>query len=317
MRALITGITGQDGAYLAEFLLSKGYTVFGMKRRSSTSNLWRLDYLNLTDKINFIEGDMTDTSSLQNALDISGASEVYNLAAQSFVKSSFDTPLMTFDVNATGAIRLLDAIRLTDKSIRFYQASTSEMFGLVNVESQDEETPFHPRSPYAVSKVAAHHACINYREAYGMHISSGILFNHESPLRGEEFVTQKVALGVKSILNGKQKNLRLGNLSAKRDWGHAKDYVRAMWLMLQNEPGEYVISTGRTHSVKEFVSRAFESVGLNWKKYVVIDEKYMRPSDVPVLCGNPSKAKRELGWEARYSFEDLIDEMVHKRKKVA
>jgi GDPmannose 4,6-dehydratase len=230
------------------------------------------------------------------------------------VKTSFDTPVSTFEVNAMGAIHLLEAVRSIDDSIRYYQASTSEMFGLVNVDAQDESTPFHPRSPYGVAKAAAHYATINYREAYGLHASCGILFNHESPLRGDEFVTKKIADGVKGILAGTQDNLLLGNLEARRDWGHAKDYVEAMWLMLQQEtPDDYVIATGESHSVREFVACAFESVGLRYSDYVEFDSRYLRPSDVPLLCGNPAKAKRVLGWEPKYNFSSLIDEMVLER----
>lgn len=317
MRALITGISGQDGAYLAKFLLGKGYDVFGLKRRLSTPNLWRLDVLGITDKVTLIDGDMVDMSSLHGALDKSQPDEIYNLAAQSFVPTSFESPISTFDVNAKGVLNLLESIRLSGRNIKFYQASTSEMFGLVNVESQDESTPFHPRSPYGVSKVAAHYATINYREAYGMHACCGILFNHESPLRGEEFVTRKVTEAVKRIKQGKQDKLLLGNLDAKRDWGHAEDYVKAMWLMLQNAPDEYVIATGKTYSVREFVSRSFDTVGLDYHDYVIKDERYMRPSDVPLLCGNPQKAIDKLGWKPEYSFESLIAEMVLGKVRMA
>ena len=311
MRALITGITGQDGAYLAELLIKKGYEVYGLKRRLSTPNLWRLDALNITNKVNLIDGDMTDMASLNKAMSIACPDEVYNLAAQSFVPSSFDCPSTTFDVNAKGVINLLELLRYS--RIKFYQASTSEMFGLVNVESQDENTPFHPRSPYGVAKVAAHYATINYREAYDLHACCGILFNHESPLRGEEFVTKKITNGIQDILDGKTETLALGNLDAKRDWGHARDYVEAMYLMLQNDPDDYVIATGETHSVREFVETAFKKAGLNSKNHIVIDQKYMRPSDVPLLCGNPTKAKEQLGWEPKYNFDSLINEMVLNR----
>jgi GDPmannose 4,6-dehydratase len=311
MRALISGITGQDGAYLADFLLRKGYLVYGLKRRSSTDSTERLRALGIEDRVIIIDGDMTDPGSLRDALLKSCPQEVYNLAAQTFVKTSFDTPVSTFEVNAMGAIHLLEAVRSHDDEIRYYQASTSEMFGLVNVDSQDESTPFHPRSPYGVAKCAAHHATVNYREAYGMHASCGILFNHESPLRGNEFVTKKIADGVKGILAGTQDKLILGNLEACRDWGHAKDYVKAMWLMLQQEtPDDYVIATGKTHSVREFVTCAFEAVGLRYRDYVEFDSRYLRPSDVPLLCGNPEKAQRILGWNPEYNFNSLIDEMV-------
>ena len=311
MRALITGITGQDGAYLAKFLLNKGYAVFGMARRSSTDSQARLRALGIEDAITLLSGDMTDAGSLIAAVCESKPDEVYNLAAQSFVKESFATPVATFEVNAMGAVSLMGAVMTHAPNARYYQASTSEMFGLVNVDSQDESTPFHPRSPYGVAKCAAHHATVNYREAYGLHASCGILFNHESPLRGNEFVTKKVADGVKGILAGTQNELMLGNLDASRDWGHAKDYVKAMWLMLQQDnPDDYVIATGETHSVREFVACAFESAGLKYQDYVRLDKRFLRPSDVPLLCGNPEKAKRVLGWERTYTFHGLIDEMV-------
>jgi len=310
MRALITGITGQDGAYLAELLLGMDYEVFGLKRRLSTPNLWRLDALGITESVKIIDGDMTDMASLSRALSISLPDEVYNLAAQSFVPSSFDSPNTTFDINAKGVINLLELLRFSN--IKFYQASTSEMFGLVNVESQDENTPFHPRSPYGVSKAAAHYATINYREAYGLQASCGILFNHESPLRGEEFVTKKITNGIQDILDGKTETLALGNLEAKRDWGHARDYVEAMWLMLQKDPNDYVVATGESHSVKEFVNLAFAKAGLNPEKHVIVDKKYLRPSDVPILCGSPRKIK-ELGWSPKYNFEGMIEEMVSQR----
>jgi len=310
MRALITGISGQDGAYLAEFLLGMGYEVYGLKRRTSTPNLWRLQNLGILDRVNIIDGDLTDMPSLRRALEISNPDEVYNLAAQSFVHASFDAPVNTFDVNAKGVIHLLEAIRLHAKSIRFYQASTSEMFGMVDAELQHENTRFYPRSPYAVAKVAAHYATINYRESYGLHTSCGILFNHESPLRGEEFVTQKVCKAVKNIVLGKQDKLLLGNMQAKRDWGHAKDYVKAMWLMLQSDPDEYVVATGETHSVREFVEKAFAFHNLDYREYVEHDEKMMRPIDVPLLRGSPLKIKRRLGWEPTYTLDEMIKEMV-------
>lgn len=309
MKALISGITGQDGAYLAELLLSKGYAVYGIKRRTSTPNLWRLDALGLRDRITLINGDMTDMSSLQYALDMCEPDEVYNLAAQSFVHASFDTPTTTFDVNAKGVINLLEAIRLTGWDIKFYQASTSEMFGGMQPESQNENTPFNPRSPYAVAKVAAHYATINYREAYGLSTSCGILFNHESPLRGEEFVTQKIALAVKKIRAGKQDKLYLGNLNAKRDWGHAKDYVKAMMLINQRG-GEYVVATGKTYSVREFVEKAFSVYGMDYEDHVEVANKFLRPLDVPVLCGDPTKIKEELLWEPTYTLDGMIEEMV-------
>lgn len=314
VRALISGISGQDGAYLAELLLSKGYEVYGLKRRSSTDSLERLRALRIDDKVKVLYGDMTDQSSLREAVRVSRPDEVYNLAAQTFVMSSFDTPVSTFEVNALGVIHLLDILKGTDT--RFYQASTSEMFGGMHPESQSETTPFNPRSPYAVAKAAAHYATINYRQAYGLHASCGILFNHESPLRGEEFVTKKIADAVRRINHGTQHKLVLGNLDAYRDWGHARDYVYAMWLMLQQDkPDDYVIATGKTHSVREFAQRCFESVGLYYRDFVEIDDKLFRPSEVPVLCGDPRKAKEVLGWEATTTFQQLIDEMVFDRLK--
>ena len=318
MRALITGCTGQDGAYLARFLVNEGYEVFGMARRSSTDSQSRLRALGVEGAITLLSGDMTDAGSLMAAVLESKPDEVYNLAAQSFVKESFATPVATFEVNAMGAVNLMGAVMTHAPNARYYQASTSEMFGLVNVDSQDEATPFHPRSPYGVAKCAAHHATVNYREAYGLHASCGIMFNHESLLRGDEFVTKKVTDGVKGVLAGTQNELMLGNLEACRDWGHAKDYVKAMWLMLQQDtPDDYVIATGETHSVREFVDCAFKSAGLKYQDYVTFDKRFLRPSDVPLLCGNPEKAKRVLGWERTYTFQGLIDEMVLGRLRSA
>jgi len=310
-RALLTGISGQDGAYLADLLLSKGYEVFGLKRRLSTTNLWRLESLGIEDKVTLIEGDMTDMSSLQNAVDKSEPDEIYNLAAQSFVPASFEAPILTFDINAKGVINLLEAVRLSRKEIKFYQASTSEMFGGMQPESQSEKTAFNPRSPYAVSKAAAHYATINYREAYGLHASCGILFNHESPLRGDEFVTKKITNAVRRMQHGYMDKLVLGNIDACRDWGHARDYVYAMWLMLQQEsPDDYVIATGETHSVREFAKLAFEAIDLRYEDHVSFDEKFLRPSEVPVLRGDPQKAKDVLGWTASVTFQQLIDDMI-------
>jgi len=313
MKALITGITGQDGAYLAQFLLDKGYEVCGLKRRLSTLNLWRLDALGITDNVHLIDGDMNDMSSLEKAIEISNPDEVYNLAAQSFVKSSFDTPASTFDVNAKGVIHLLEIIKGSDT--RLYQASTSEMFGNVT-GMQDENTPFSPRSPYAVAKVAAHHSVKLYRDAYGVKASCGILFNHESPLRGEEFVTQKIVMAVLDIHERKKDKLYLGNLDASRDWGHAKDYVEAMWLMLQNEPDDFVVATGRTHTVREFVDHAFRIKGMDYRDHVEIDPKFFRPLEVGHLCGDPSKIAA-LGWRPRTAFISLIHNMLLNNVRLA
>ncbi|MGG4000401.1 GDP-mannose 4,6-dehydratase [Anoxybacillus kestanbolensis] len=310
-KALITGITGQDGAYLANLLLEKGYKVYGLLARRSTNTLWRLDYLGIIKDVELIEGDMTDLSSLIRAIKISQPKEVYNLAAQSFVGTSWDQPLLTAQVTGLGVANILEAIRLTDPSIRFYQASTSEMFGLIQEEKQSETTPFYPRSPYGVAKLYGHWLTVNYRESFNMHASSGILFNHESPLRGIEFVTRKVTDGVARIKLGVEKELRLGNIDAKRDWGFAGDYVEAMWLMLQQEtPDDYVIATGRTTTVRDMCKIAFEYVGLNYEDYVVIDPKFYRPAEVDVLLGNPTKAMQKLGWKPKTTLEELITMMV-------
>lgn len=310
-RAFITGITGQDGAYLAKLLVDKGYEVFGLLARRSTSTIWRLDYVGVTDLITLIDGDLTDLSSLIRALKIARPHEVYNLGAQSFVGSSWDQPILTGQVTAIGVTNVLEAIRLTDPSARFYQASTSEMFGLIQKEKQDEETPFYPRSPYGVSKLYGHWATVNYRESFKMHTSSGILFNHESPLRGIEFVTRKVTDAVARIKLGKQQKLALGNIDAKRDWGFAGDYVEAMWLMLQQDtPDDYVVATGVTTTVRDMCRIAFSHVGLNYEDHVVIDPRYYRPAEVEVLLGNPDKAERKLGWKANTSLHDLIVGMV-------
>lgn len=307
--ALITGITGQDGSYLAEFLLEKGYDVYGLVRRTSTINFERINHIQ--DKITLISGDVLDQTSLMSALEQSEATEVYNLAAQSFVQTSWQQPVFTGDVTALGVTRLLDAIRKVNPEIRFYQASSSEMFGKVREVPQKETTPFYPRSPYGVAKVYGHWITVNYRESYGLHATSGILFNHESPRRGLEFVTRKVTHSVARIKLGLQDKLLLGNLDARRDWGFAGDYVRAMWLMLQQDDAQdYVVSTGETHSVQELVEVAFGHVGLEWQEYVGQDARYMRPAEVDLLVGDASKAKDVLGWEPNILFSGLVEMMV-------
>jgi GDPmannose 4,6-dehydratase len=309
--ALITGITGQDGAYLAQLLLNKGYAVSGIFPRRASDTLWRLRELGIENDVALLDGDVTDLSALLRALRESKAGEVYNLAAQSFVGTAWKQPLLTSQVSGFGAANVLEAVRLTDPGIRFYQASTSEMFGLIQAERQDEATPFHPRSPYGVAKVYAHWMTINYRESFDLHASTGILFNHESPLRGIEFVTRKVADGVARIAQGKQKELRLGNIDAKRDWGYAGDYVDAMWRMLQQDKGDdYVVATGRTTTVREMCRIAFAHVGLAYEDHVVLDPKFLRPAEVDVLLGNPAKAERKLGWKATTSLEQMIAAMV-------
>ena len=309
--ALITGITGQDGAYLAQLLLGKGYHVYGLAPRRSTDTSWRLRELGILDDVRMIDGDLADLSSLIRAMEQSRADEVYNLGAQSFVGTSWQQPLLTADIDGTGAIRMLEAVRIVNRDAHFYQASTSEMFGMIKAERQDEDTPFHPRSPYGVAKMMAHWATVNYRESYGMHASSGILFNHESPLRGIEFVTRKVTHAVASIKLGHQNELRLGNIDSKRDWGFAGDYVEAMWLMTQQaEADDYVVATGITVSVRDMCKLAFSHVGLNYEDYVVIDPKFIRPAEVDVLLGNPAKARARLGWAPRTSMEQLICMMV-------
>lgn len=309
--ALITGITGQDGAYLAKLLLEKGYRVHGLVARRSTDTLWRLRELGIVDDVAFVEGDLADLSSLIRAMQTSQAEEVYNLAAQSFVGTSWQQPLLTADIDGTGALRMLEAVRLVNPQARFYQASTSEMFGLIQAEQQDESTPFYPRSPYGVAKLMAHWATVNYRESHGMHASSGILFNHESPLRGIEFVTRKVTHAVASIKLGRQHELRLGNIDAKRDWGFAGDYVEAMWLMLQQDVADdYVVATGVTSTVREMCEIAFTHVGLRMEDHLAIDEKFMRPAEVDVLLGNPTKVLEKLGWKATTSLRHLIEMMV-------
>jgi GDPmannose 4,6-dehydratase len=309
--ALITGITGQDGAYLAQLLLQKGYAVSGLLPRRSSDTLWRLRELGIENDVNLIGGDVSDLSAVLRSVRESKATEVYNLAAQSFVGTSWQQPLLTAQVSGVGAANVLEAIRLTDTAIRFYQASTSEMFGLIQAEKQDEKTPFYPRSPYGVAKLYAHWMTINYRESFGMHASTGILFNHESPLRGIEFVTRKVTDAVARIKHGQQKELRLGNIDAKRDWGFAGDYVDAMWRMLQQDKGDdYVVATGLTTTVREMCRIAFSHVGLSYEDHVVIDPQFFRPAEVDVLLGNPAKAQRQLGWTASTSLEQLITMMV-------
>tara|TARA_B100000686_G_scaffold317099_1_gene365574 strand:- start:484 stop:1461 length:978 start_codon:yes stop_codon:yes gene_type:complete len=308
-RALITGITGQDGSYLAELLLNKGYEVAGMVRRSSTVNYERIAHL--MDRVEFVSGDLLDQLSLVENLKTFMPDEVYNLAAQSFVQTSFSQPVLTGETTALGVTRLLDAIRLVDPSIRYYQASSSEMFGKVTEVPQKETTPFHPRSPYGVAKVYGHWITVNYRESYGLHASSGMLFNHESPRRGLEFVTRKISHGAAKISLGQAQHLRLGNLNAQRDWGFAGDYVEAMWRMLQqDEPGDYVICTGETHSVQEFCQVAFSHLGLSWEKHVIVDEEFIRPAEVDLLVGDAHLAKRVLGWEPVVNFKDLVTMMV-------
>jgi len=308
-RALITGITGQDGSYLAELLLEKDYEVLGMVRRSSTVNFERIAHLQ--DKITFVPGDLLDEISMIHILQQHRPHEVYNLAAQSFVQTSFGQPVLTGETTALGVTRLLDAIRLVDPEIRFYQASSSEMFGKVHEVPQKETTPFHPRSPYGVAKVYGHWITLNYRESYDLHATSGILFNHESPRRGLEFVTRKISHTVAQIKLGLVDELRLGNLDAQRDWGFAGDYVEAMWLMLQQDaPEDFVICTGETHSVREFCEVAFGHAGLNWEDHVVIDEAFFRPAEVDLLVGDATKAEELLGWKPGTSFENLVTMMV-------
>ncbi len=308
-KALITGITGQDGSYLADFLLDKGYEVIGVVRRSSTINFDRLRHIQ--DRLAIVQGDLLDQVSLIHLLQEHQPDEVYNLAAQSFVPTSFNQPVLTGEVTALGVTRMLDAIRTVDRRIRFYQASSSEMFGKVAEVPQTEKTPFHPRSPYGVAKVYGHWITINYRESYGLFACSGILFNHESPRRGLEFLPRKVSYGVARIKAGLQDKLVLGNLEARRDWGYAPDYVRGMWMMLQHDhPDDYVLATGETHTVREFVQIAFSHVGLDWNDHVVIDPKYYRPAEVDLLVGNPAKARAILGWQHSVSFERLVQIMV-------
>lgn len=310
--AFITGITGQDGAYLAQLLLGKGYRVSGLLARRSTDTLWRLRDLGIENDVRLLDGDITDLSSLIRLIEQSRADEIYNLAAQSFVGTSWSQPLLTGNVTGLGAVNVLEAMRLVNPSARFYQASTSEMFGLIQEPVQSEQTPFYPRSPYGAAKLYAHWMTVNYRESFGLHTSSGILFNHESPLRGIEFVTRKVTDAVARIKLGLQSELRLGNIDVKRDWGFAGDYVEAMWLMLQQERGDdFVIATGQTTTVREMCRFAFEHVGLDADRYVVIDPSMFRPAEVDVLLGNPGKAQQKLGWRARTSLQELIVMMVN------
>lgn len=311
--ALITGISGQDGAYLSQLLLGKGYRVCGLMRRSSTAEISniRLRWLGIQNDVELIDGDLTDLSSLLRIVADVKPDEVYNLAAQSFVKASWQQPLLTGSVTGLGAGNILEAVRLISPGSRFYQASSSEMYGLIQEEMQSETTPFYPRSPYAVAKLYAHWMTTNYRESFGLHASSGILFNHESPLRGIEFVTRKVTDGVARIKLGLAKELRLGNIDAKRDWGHARDYVEAMWLMLQQDvPEDYVVATGRTVTVRQMCEIAFAHVGLEARDHLVIDPALFRPSEVDVLLGNPAKARAKLGWEPKTTLEQMISEMV-------
>ena len=309
-RALITGITGQDGSYLAELLLAKGYDeVIGMVRRSSTVNFERIGHLQ--DQLTLVPGDLLDEASLIEVLRMHRPDEVYNLAAQSFVQTSFGQPVLTGETTALGVTRLLDAIRIVDPDVRFYQASSSEMFGKVVEVPQRESTPFYPRSPYGVAKVYGHWITVNYRESYDLHATSGILFNHESPRRGLEFVTRKVTHAVARIREGLSDTLPLGNLESQRDWGFAGDYVRAMWLMLQQDgPSDFVIATGRTHTVQRLCEIAFGAAGLDWRKHVTVDERFFRPAEVDLLVGDAEKARAELGWQPEVSFEQMIEDMV-------
>jgi len=312
-RALITGLTGQDGAYLAQLLLSKGYEVFGLVRRSSHADVndTRLKWLGIDHDVEIVDGNLLDLSGLVRTLRDVKPDEVYNLAAQSFVKSSWQQPILTGQVTALGVTNILEAVRLECPEVRFYQASSSEMYGLIQQSIQSETTPFYPRSPYAVAKLYGHWITVNYRESFGLHASSGILFNHESPLRGIEFVTRKVTDGVARIKLGLANELRLGNIDAKRDWGHSRDYVEAMWLMLQQDtPDDYVVATGRTTTVRDMCSIAFRHVGLSMDDHLVIDPQLFRPAEVDVLLGDPAKAKAKLGWEAKITLDEMIAEMV-------
>ncbi|MBL6079083.1 GDP-mannose 4,6-dehydratase [Belnapia sp. T18] len=312
-RALITGVTGQDGAYLSKLLLDKGYEVFGLLRRSSSGDVIdeRLRWLGIAGRVRMMDGNLIDLSSLIRILNEVKPDEVYNLGAQSFVKTSWNQPLLTGQVTALGANNLLEAVRLVAPGARFYQASSSEMYGLIQEPVQSEKTPFYPRSPYAVAKLYAHWMTVNYRESFGLHASGGILFNHESPLRGIEFVTRKVTDGAARIKLGLATELLMGNMDAKRDWGHARDYVEAMWMMLQQEkPDDYVVATGRTVTVRDMARIAFGHVGLDYEEFVKADPAFLRPAEVDVLLGDPSKAKAKLGWSARTTLEEMITEMV-------
>ncbi len=309
--ALITGITGQDGAYLAKFLLDKGYTVYGIYRRLSTPNFWRLQYLNIFEKVSLIPADLIDSSSIFEAIKISKPDEIYHLAAQSFVGASFEQPVGAGDITGLGVARILEAVREINPKIKFYQASTSELYGNGQSAPQTEDTPFKPSSPYAAAKLYGFWTTRIYREGYGIFASNGILFNHESPLRGLEFVTRKITNGVAKIAVGLEKELTLGNLEAKRDWGYAPDYVESMWLMLQQKkPDDFVIATDEAHTVKEFVERAFACVELNWESYIKVDKRFFRPLDVNLLHGDYSKAKRDLGWKPKVKFAELVELMV-------
>ncbi len=309
MRVLITGITGQDGSYLADFLLSKGYEVYGMVRRSSVEKLDRIEHIR--EKIKFVQADLLDQLSIISAVKESNPDEIYNLGAMSFVPTSWKQPVLTGEFTALGVTRMLEAVRHLNKDIKFYQASSSEMFGKVREVPQNENTPFYPRSPYGVAKAYGHYMTVNYRESYDMFACSGILFNHESPRRGLEFVTKKVTNGAAKIKLGLAKDLYMGNLDSRRDWGYAEDYVRAMWLMLQQEsPEDYVVSTGHSHSVKQWVEAAFSCLGLDWEKYVKIDERFIRPAEVDLLVGDSSKAREKLKWEPSVNFEQLVKIMV-------
>jgi GDPmannose 4,6-dehydratase len=309
--ALITGITGQDGAYLAKFLLDKGYKVFGTYRRLSTPNFWRLQYLNIFDKVNLIPADLVDAASIIEAIKISEPEEIYHLAAQSFVSASFEQPIGAGEITGLGVTKVLQATREVNLKIKFYQASTSELFGNNNLEIQTEDTPFQPSNPYAAAKLYGYWMTRIYRASYGIFACNGILFNHESPLRGLEFVTRKISNAVAKIALGLESEIKLGNLEAKRDWGYAPEYVESIWLMLQqNEPDDYVIATNEAHSVKEFVERAFQIVNLDWQKHVKVDEKFLRPLDVNSLQGDYSKAKQKLGWEPEVTFDKLAEIMV-------
>ena len=308
-RALITGITGQDGSYLAEFLLERGYKVYGMVRRSSADRFERISHLE--ERVELREGDVLDQLSIITLLHSIEPHEIYNLAAQSFVPTSWEQPILTSEATALGVTRMLEAIRVVDRSIRFYQASSSEMFGKVRESPQNEKTPFYPRSPYGVAKVYGHYLTVNYRESYGLYAVSGILFNHESPRRGRQFVTRKITHGVARIKLGLARELRLGNLDAKRDWGYAGDYVEAMWMMLQQPAADdYVIATGETHTVRELCEVAFGHVGLDWREHVVVDPAHVRPAEVDLLIGDASKARTTLGWHQKVSFKELVEMMV-------
>lgn len=309
--ALITGVTGQDGAYLAQFLLEKNYHVYGLVARRTSDNLWRLRELSIKPRIKLLNGDMMDPASLVRAMEVSEADEVYNLAAQSFVGTSWEQPSLTGQVTALGVTHLLEAIRLTNPQAKFYQASSSEIFGLIQAQQQNETTPFYPRSPYGVAKLYGHWMTVNYRESFGLHASNGILFNHESPLRGIEFVSRKITHAVARIKQGSLKKLHLGNIDAKRDWGFAGDYVEAMWLMLQQEkPDDYVIATGHSITVRELCKLAFAKVNLNYEDYIVIDPQLFRPAEVDILLGDPRKAYSRLGWQAKTSLDNLVAMMV-------